>query len=94
MGDKDKKGSKPVLSHLVHTDKAQDYLNASGIFLLGINADGIINFANSKICELLGCKAKDLVGHSWVDRFIPSVTRDELLAYFDRVLTSDSYKGK
>ncbi len=51
--------------------EAQKYLDIAGVIIIAINTEGIVTLINKKGCEVLGYKAKEIIGKSWFDNFLP-----------------------
>ncbi|MCK8518556.1 PAS domain S-box protein [Methanoculleus sp. 7T] len=66
-------------------DRAQGYLNAAGVMIAVIEADGTIAMVNRRGCEILGYAEVDLVGKSWFATVVPEHLRDRLAQNFARL---------
>ena len=67
-------------------DRVQGYLNAAGIMIAVIGADGTINLINHRGCEILGYVEKDLTGKNWFTTVVPERLRDRLAQNFAEVM--------
>jgi PAS domain S-box-containing protein len=64
-------------------DTAQRYLDVAGVMILTLDADGIVTLINNRGCAILGYdQPKDILGWSWIDRFVPEHLREEEQARF------------
>jgi len=70
-------------------NRAQKYLDISGVIFLVIGADERVVLINKKGCEVLGCKEEGIIGKNWFDNFVPPYTKDRLRAIFDRLIAGD-----
>jgi len=67
-------------------DRAQGYLDAAGVVIAVIGADGTIDFVNRKGCEVLGCVDGGLAGKNWFETVVPERLRDRLARNFARLV--------
>jgi PAS domain S-box-containing protein len=67
-------------------DRAQGYLDAAGVVIAVIGADGTIDFVNRKGCEVLGCIGGGLAGKNWFETVVPERLRDRLARNFARLV--------
>lgn len=70
-------------------NRAQKYLDISGVIFLVIGADERVVLINKKGCEVLGCKEEGIIGKNWFDNFVPPYAKDRLRAIFDRLIAGD-----
>ena len=67
---------------IAERDRAQGYLEAAGVMIAVIGADGIIDLVNRKGNEILGYAEGDLVGKNWFATVVPEPLRDRLSQNF------------
>lgn len=58
-------------------DRAQRYLDVAGVILLHLDPGGNTTLINQKGLQVLGCSEAEVLGASWVDRFVPPEAREE-----------------
>lgn len=58
-------------------ERAQKYLDVSGVIMLVIDKEQKVSLINRKGCEILGCKEEEIVGKNWFDNFLPKSIREE-----------------
>ena len=63
-------------------DRAQGYLDAAGVMIAVIEADGTIDLVNRRGGEILGYAEKDLAGKNWFATVVPEHLRDRLAQNF------------
>ena len=67
-------------------DRAQGYLDAAGVMIAVIGADGTIDLINRRGSELLGYAGDDLAGKNWFRTVVPERLRDPLARNFARLV--------
>jgi len=67
-------------------DRAQGYLDAAGVMIAVIGADGTIDLINRRGSELLGYAGDDLAGKNWFKTVVPERLRDPLARNFARLV--------
>ena len=67
-------------------DRAQGYLNAAGVMIAVIGADGTIELVNRRGGEILGYAGGDLAGKNWFATVVPERLRDRLAQNFARLV--------
>jgi PAS domain S-box-containing protein len=67
-------------------DRAQGYLDAAGVMIAVIGADGTIDLVNRKGSEILGYAEEDLAGQNWFATVVPERLRDRLAQNFLRLV--------
>jgi PAS domain S-box-containing protein len=70
-------------------DKVQRYLDVAGVIMLVIGADQRVSLINKRGCELLGADERDIIGSNWFDNFVPAESREEIRAFFVRLLARE-----
>jgi len=70
-------------------DKAQKYLDVTGVMLVAIGNDQKVRLINKKGCLVLACQEGEIVGKNWFDNFIPERFRDEVKAIFSRLIAGE-----
>lgn len=63
-------------------DRAQGYLDAAGVMIAVIGADGTIDLVNRRGNEILGYAGNDLAGKNWFATVVPERLRDRLARNF------------
>jgi PAS domain S-box-containing protein len=56
-------------------ERAQTYLDISGVMFVALDSIGTVTLANRKTCEMLGYREQEIVGKNWFDTFIPQHLR-------------------
>ena len=51
--------------------QAQTYFDVAGVVMVVLDPDGVVHLINHKGCEILGYPEDEIVGESWLDRFVP-----------------------
>ncbi|BBL66994.1 hypothetical protein MchiMG62_01750 [Methanoculleus chikugoensis] len=73
--------------HLIaERDRAQGYLEAAGVVIAVIRADGTIDLVNRKASEVLGYSEGDLAGKNWFATVVPERLRKRLAQNFSRLV--------
>jgi len=68
-------------------NRAQHYLDVSGVMFLVIGTDQKVSLINRKGCEILGYKKEEeIVGKDWFANFIPERLRDEVARVFESLI--------
>ncbi len=70
-------------------DRAQGYLEAAGVMIAVIEADGTIDMVNRRGCEILGYAEGDLAGKNWFATVVPARLRDRLSRNFARLVAGE-----
>lgn len=70
-------------------DRAQGYLDAAGVMIAVIEADGTINLVNQRGYEILGYTGEDLAGKNWFSTIVPERLRDRLTRNFARLVAGE-----
>ena len=63
---------------MIESEKFVKYMDISEVFLVLLNTDETILYANKYAAKLLGYKKEELVGMNWIDNFIPERNREEI----------------
>ena len=71
-----------------HRREAAAYLDIAGAMLLGMDRDGVVRMANRRLCEVLGQRETDLIGHRYVDVIVAEQERDAAEASLERLIAS------
>ena len=80
----DRSAAKDLL--VAERDRAQGYLDAAGVMIAVIGADGTIDLINRRGSELLGYAGDDLIGKNWFATVVPERLRDPLARNFARLV--------
>ncbi len=67
-------------------DRAQSYLDITGVIMLVLNAKGEIELLNRAGCQLLGYKEDQIIGRDWFETCLPERERAEVREAFDRLM--------
>jgi len=70
-------------------DRAQQYLDISGVMIIVINKDKRVSLVNQKGCQVLGYSEKEILGKNWFRNFLPERMRGEVEAGFDRLIAGE-----
>ena len=70
-------------------DLAQGYLDAAGVMIAVIEADGTINQVNRRGYAILGYTGEDLTGKNWFSTVVPERLRDRLTRNFARLTAGE-----
>lgn len=70
-------------------DTAQRYLDIAGVMLIVIDREGTVILVNRKGAEILGYDEQEIVGQSWVDRFIPAHARTDIQSILTKALAGE-----
>ena len=70
-------------------DRAQGYLDAAGVMIAVIGADGTINLVNRRGSEILGYAEEDLAGKNWFATVVPERLRDRLGQNYLRLVAGE-----
>ena len=76
----DRSAAKDLL--VAERDRAQGYLDAAGVMIAVIGADGTIDLVNRRGNEILGYAGNDLAGKNWFATVVPERLRDRLARNF------------
>jgi PAS domain S-box-containing protein len=71
---------------IAERDRVQGYLEAAGVMIAVIGADGTIDLVNRKGSEILGYAEGDLAGKNWFTTVVPERLRDRLAQNFHRLV--------
>ncbi len=69
--------------------RAQLYLDIAGVMLCVLDTEGRVMLINSKGCEILGYKVKDIIGKNWFDHFLPERLIKEVKGVFFSLMAGD-----
>ena len=70
-------------------DLVQGYLDAAGVMIAVIEADGTINQVNRRGYAILGYTGEDLTGKNWFSTVVPERLRDRLTRNFARLTAGE-----
>lgn len=70
-------------------DRAQGYLDAAGVMIAVIGADGTIDLVNRKGSQILGYAGEDLAGKDWFRTVVPERLRERLTRNFHRLVAGE-----
>ncbi|MFW9914912.1 MAG: PAS domain S-box protein [Candidatus Thorarchaeota archaeon] len=69
--------------------QAQNYLDIASVILVAIDANETVSMINQKGCKVLGYPEEEIVGKNWFDTFLPERLRDEVRAFFAKLMAGD-----
>ena len=58
-------------------ERRKDYLNLVGIIIVATDVEGIVTFINNAGCKMLGYEKNEILGESWLEKFVPEKLRIE-----------------
>jgi len=70
-------------------DKAQNYLDISGVIIVVLNMDQTVGLINKKGCEILGYEESEIVGKNWFDNFLPKNNRERTKSVFFELINEN-----
>ena len=70
-------------------DRAQGYIDAAGVMIAVIGADGTIDLVNRKGSQILGYAEEDLAGRDWFATVVPERLRERLTRNFLRLVAGE-----
>ena len=65
--------------------KAQQYLEVAEVIIMALDKHGRVSLINPKGCRVLGYEQDEIVGHHFIDRFVPDDCRSDVRAQLDGV---------
>ncbi len=71
-------------------DRLRQYLDATAAMIMTIDTGGIVTSINRTGTEILGRSASEIVGHNWIDEFVPLEQREECRERFRRVIAGET----
>lgn len=75
-------------------EKAERYLHVASVMFIGLDADGRVNLANEKACQILECAKEEIIGQDWFDSFIPETVRNDVRSLFYQQINGQSKGAK
>jgi len=79
---------------LKERDRAQKYLDISGVMFVILNTKDEVTLINRKGCEILGYEKEEIIGKNWIDNFLPANTKGEVKTVFDRLMSGETELDK
>ncbi|MFC1833100.1 PAS domain S-box protein [Thermodesulfobacteriota bacterium] len=70
-------------------DKAQLYLDTAGVIIVALDNQGLIQRANKKATEVLGCSEDEIIGQDWFENFVPDECRQEVFGVFSNIIDGE-----
>ena len=67
-------------------DRAQIYLDITGVMFVALDANGEVRLINRKGCEILGYDEGEIIGKNWFDYFLPQEIKDEVKDVFQQLM--------
>ncbi|MCK5023008.1 MAG: PAS domain S-box protein, partial [Candidatus Aenigmarchaeota archaeon] len=75
-------------------DRAQKYLDISGVMFLALDKDGNVTLINREGCNILGYKQSEIIGQKWFDKFLPDAIKVQVKGVFvDIIAGKESAQG-
>ncbi|MBN2181525.1 MAG: PAS domain S-box protein [Sedimentisphaerales bacterium] len=71
---------------LAERDKAQKYLDISGVMIVAVDTEGRVGLINKKGCEILGYSEDEILGKNWFENFLPGRIRKSVRIKLDNVI--------
>ncbi|HXM37543.1 MAG TPA: PAS domain S-box protein [Gemmatimonadales bacterium] len=71
--------------------RARTLFETVHLIVLGLDADGKVNYANPFLLELTGFKADDVIGKNWFDHLVPKGERQAVREAFLRLVERDAH---
>jgi PAS domain S-box-containing protein len=68
-------------------DRAEMYLDITGVMMLALDFDGRITLINRRGCEILGYSESELLAKNWFSSFVPERLREPLVRSFREVIS-------
>jgi two-component system cell cycle sensor histidine kinase/response regulator CckA len=70
-------------------DKAQKYLDVTGVIMVALDNRGEITMINRKGLDVLGYAEEEIIGRNWFDAFLPDDVREETRAVFQKLMAGE-----
>jgi PAS domain S-box-containing protein len=70
-------------------EKAQTYLDISGVMMVVLERDQTVSLINKKGCEILGCSEDEIIGKNWFEMAIPEWERERVQDTFGKLMAGD-----
>ena len=68
------------------SNRLNSYLELVQTMVLALDAEGRVEYANPRCCEVLGLKSDDILGRPWIDSFVSEEEREEVRRVFRDVV--------
>jgi PAS domain S-box-containing protein len=81
--------SQAIASLKLERDRAQTYLDVSGVMILTVGRDGRVVTINKKGCEILEADENEIIGKIWIDNFEPEETRKNAWHIFREIISGN-----
>jgi two-component system cell cycle sensor histidine kinase/response regulator CckA len=75
-------------------DKAQQYLDITGVIVVALDNQGEVTLINRKGLEVLGYAEDEVIGKNWFDMFLPDNVREETRVVFHKLIAGDTVSVK
>ncbi len=75
-------------------NKAQKYLDVTGVMLVALDANQKVTLINKKGGEILGCPEEEIIGKNWFENFLPERVKDETAAVFNKLMAGETEAAK
>jgi len=66
--------------------RAQQYLDLSGVLFVALDRDGCITLLNKTGCQILGVRQEKALGLCWFDNFVPEGISKQVKEVFDQIV--------
>jgi len=70
-------------------DRAQNYLDISGVMMLALDRDAKVTLVNEKGCKILGLPEDKVLGKEWFKNFIPEHEREKVKTVFEQTINGE-----
>jgi len=67
-------------------DRAQRYLDVSGVMMLALDATGHVTLVNRRGAAILGKSQRDILGVDWLEKFTPARVRTKIAGIFGTLM--------
>jgi len=70
-------------------DRAQKYLDITGVIIVAIDSGQKVTLINKKGCETLGYSNKEIIGKNWFKNFLPENDRERTRSVFESLMVGE-----
>jgi len=83
----ERKQAEAALAH--ERDQARRYIDIAGVILVVIDSSECVTLINKKGSELLQYPQQEIIGHHWVDTFVPVRCRETVRTTYKQLMTGE-----
>lgn len=76
----------------IQEEKAQKYLDISGVMMIALNENGEMILANRKACEILEYTENELIGKIWFDHFIQKNNIENAKNIYNQIMNGREHR--